>query len=82
MYHLFIATPEAVIYDDRAKDLTAPGSVGYFEVLSNHAPLISTLIPGKLEFKDNNDQKQSYIVTGGLVEVDHNHVSVLVDSIK
>lgn len=79
MFHLFIATPEEVIFDGKGTDLIVPGSAGYFEVLTNHAPLISTLIPGRLEFLDETGNKTTRQVTGGLVQVDHNEVAVLLD---
>ncbi len=82
MYHLFIASPEAVLYDGQAKDLLAPGAAGYFEVLPNHAALISTLQKGRFEFTDEHDQKHTYTLTGGILEVDHNKVSVLADSLE
>lgn len=82
IYHLFIATPEEVIYDGKAKDLKAPGGDGYFEVLSNHAPMISTLKEGKFEYTDANDQKFYFKISGGILEVDHNKVSVLLDSLE
>lgn len=81
MYHLFIASPESVIYNGQAKDLIAPGSAGYFEVLSNHAALITTLQQGKFEFTDEHNNKHTYTLPGGILEVDHNKVSVLADSL-
>lgn len=81
IFNLFIATPEEVIYEGEAKNLKAPGTVGYFEILSNHAPMISTLKDGKFEYTDASDQKFYYTITGGILEVDHNKVSVLLDSI-
>jgi F-type H+-transporting ATPase subunit epsilon len=82
IYNLFIATPEEVIYDGGAKDLKAPGGDGYFEVLSHHAPMISTLKEGEFEYTDANDQKFHYKITGGILEIDHNKVSVLIDSLE
>lgn len=82
MFTLFIATPEEVIYNGEAKDLKVPGASGYFEVLSHHAPTISTLKEGKFEYTDANDQKFHYMISGGILEVDHNKVSVLIDSLK
>jgi len=82
MYTLFIATPEEVIFNGDAKDLKAPGASGYFEVLSQHAPTISTLQAGKFEYTDAKDQKFHYMISGGIIEVDHNKVSILIDSLE
>ena len=53
--------------------------VGDFLVLSDHAPCISSIRPGFLEFSDGTSKKQKYFVSGGIVEVTNNMVSVLVD---
>lgn len=82
IYKLFIATPEEVIYDGEAKNLKAPGTTGYFEVLSNHASMISTLKEGRFEYTDGNNQKFHYKISGGILEVDHNKVSVLLDTVE
>lgn len=82
IFSLFIATPEEVIYDGEAKDVKAPGTLGYFEILSNHAPMISTLKEGKFEYTDGCDQTFLYKIKGGILEVDHNKVSVLIDSLE
>ena len=57
-----------------------PGMVGDFLVLSNHAPCISSIRPGFLEFSVGTSDKQRYFVSGGIIEVINNMVSVLVDS--
>ncbi len=57
-----------------------PGMVGDFLVLANHAPCISSIRPGFLEFSDGSSSKQRYFVSGGIIEVINNMVSVLVDS--
>ena len=54
--------------------------VGDFLVLSNHAPCISSIRPGFLEFSEGTSDKQRYFVSGGIIEVINNNVSVLVDS--
>ena len=53
--------------------------IGDFLVLSDHAPCISSIRPGFLEFSDGASSKQKYFVSGGIIEVINNTVSVLVD---
>lgn len=60
---------------------TFPGSDGSFQVLNNHAPMISLLGEGIVEYKTNNQREQVHI-TGGVVEVLKNKVIVLADGIK
>jgi len=80
MFHLFIATPEAVLFDTFVSSLKVPGAEGYFEVLKNHAALISSLIPGRIEATDEKGEKWIWAGSDGFIEIFHNEVSVLLDS--
>ena len=82
MFNLFIATLEKKIYDDDVSSVTIPGSSGYFEVLKDHASLISSLVPGKLTFTDKDNKKWLFAISGGVAEVSHNKVTVLGDAIE
>lgn len=82
MYDLFIATPEKVIFNDSIQSLNAPGSEGYLEILTNHAPIITTLQPGKLVVTTKNKEKRIWAVSGGFLEFSHNKASLLADSIE
>lgn len=82
MFHLFVATPESVVFEDKANFLTAPGAAGYFEILPHHAPFISSLKAGKVEFVDPAEKRWSLEITGGLLEVKENHVYLLADSLS
>ena len=53
--------------------------LGDFLVLLNHAPCISSIRPGFLEFSEGTSKKQRYFVSGGIIEVINNTASVLVD---
>lgn len=81
MYQLKVVTPEEVVFDDEVISLIAPGALGYLGILSNHAPLISTLVTGFLIITDKNKDKHYYEVSGGFLEVDHNQAYLLADSI-
>lgn len=79
---LEIITPAKPFYKGEIKSVTVPGTAGSFQVLVNHAPLISTLDIGvvKVEFKDGT--KTYYAVGGGTIEVEKNNVLILVDSLE
>jgi len=82
MYLLTIVTPEKIFYKDEVTSLIAPGSEGYLGVLTNHAPLITGLVPGKLTVKDGNNQEVNFAISAGFMEVFKNQVTILADSIE
>ena len=82
MYHVSIVTPEAIIFEGEVISLIAPGKVGYLEVLTNHAPLITILQKGKVTITDANHQKKEWLITGGALEISKNNASVLVDGFQ
>jgi F-type H+-transporting ATPase subunit epsilon len=82
MYHLFLATPEKVIFDDKVISLIAPGGDGYLEILTNHASILTTLTAGKLEVTDKDKKKWIWAVSGGFLEVIHNQAVLLADAIE
>jgi len=59
---------------------TFPGVDGSFQVLNNHAPLVSTLAKGIIVYRDKEDEHE-VIIDGGVVEVLHNRVIVLAEGI-
>lgn len=81
MFTISVVTPEAVLFEGEALSLVAPGTVGYLEVLSHHAPLITILQKGKVTVTDAAHQKKFWNITGGALEVSHNKASVLVDGV-
>ncbi len=82
MYSLSIVTPEEIFYENEVTSLIAPGSEGYLGVLTNHAPLITGLVPGKLTVKDTDNQEVNFAVSGGFMEVLKDQVTILADSIE
>lgn len=80
MFHLFIATPEKIRFTGNVHSLIAPGSQGYFEVLTNHADLIASLTIGKVVIQDENRQKWLFAISGGVIEIIQNQVTLLADT--
>ena len=79
-FDLSIISAESKVFEGKVENILVPGMVGDFLVLSNHAPCISSIRPGFLEFSEGTSNKQRYFVSGGIIEVINNTVSVLVDS--
>ena len=75
---LTIITRDKQIFEGLVTSITLPGSAGSFQILSNHAPLISTLTSGKISYS-SPDSQESLFIKEGLVEVCNNEVNVLVE---
>lgn len=73
--NLTIVSPEETVYQGEAQSITLPGTLGAFEVLDNHAPLISSLQRGKIIIKSQDGEKDIEI-RSGFVEVVNNEVSI------
>ena len=80
LFDLTIISAESKVFEGKVENILVPGMVGDFLVLANHAPCISSIRPGFLEFSEGTSDKQRYFVSGGIIEVINNMVSVLVDS--
>lgn len=81
---LEIVTPDEKVYEGEVESATFPGNDGSFQVLSNHAPMISTLGKGDIKLVRNVDKRATeshYMVSGGVVEVLNNKVTVLAEKI-
>ena len=78
--HLEILTPEKKIFEGVVSLVTFPGADGSFQVMDNHAPLISLLKEGAVEYQ-GKDGAKNIKVTGGVVEVLKNKVILLADGI-
>ncbi len=76
---LEIITPEKKVYEGEVNSIQFPGVDGKFEVLNNHAPIISTLTKGKVRVIDNNNNTDYFDINGGVVEMQNNKVIVLAD---
>ena len=74
-----IISPDSVIYSGEATLVSLPGSKGAFEILQNHAAIISTLEKGRIKVTTSNDGDKFFDVNGGLVEFSDNTLNVLVN---
>jgi F-type H+-transporting ATPase subunit epsilon len=78
--YLEIITPDRKVYSGEVIGVNFPGTDGLFEVLNNHAPLISTLGKGNIKIKASGEEK-NVVIDGGLVEVLNNKVIVLAEAV-
>jgi len=78
--HLEIITPDKKVFEGEVSIVTFPGADGSFQVMNDHAPIISLLKDGVVEYKSKETEHQISI-TGGVVEILKNKVILLADGI-
>ena len=79
---LEIISPEKKVYTGKVKSVTIPGTKGNFQVLYNHAPLISTFEIGIIKLVLSDDSTQIFTTSGGSTEVLDNKVLILSDTVE
>lgn len=77
-----VITPDQNVYEGEVTQVKLPGTSGQFEVLNDHAALISTLQSGKLILKTTDQGLLEYQVDGGVVEILKNQLIILIESIS
>jgi len=80
--NLDIITAERVVFKGEVNSVTAPGKLGEFQILHNHAPLVSTLDIGRIKIVDSSGKEISFSVSNGILEVRNNKIIILADSIE
>ena len=79
--HLEIITPDKTVFEGEVESATFPGSKGSFQVLKDHAALISSLDKGKVVYKTEKGN-QEIVVNGGVVEILNNNIILLAEEIE
>lgn len=81
-FYLEVLTPSKKAYEGDVLSVTLPGSAGEFQILFNHAPIISTLEVGRMKIKNATGEETVYAVSNGVAEVLKNKVLILVRSVE
>lgn len=79
--YLEIITPDKKVFAGEVTSVQVPGAAGQFQMLNNHAPIISTLINGKVKVKTSAKENLEFTVKGGVVEMLKNKVTLLAESV-
>jgi F-type H+-transporting ATPase subunit epsilon len=80
--NLSIITPSQTLFSGEVKSVTLPGTAGLFEVLENHAPLVSSLREGTIKYALPNGKETLVEIASGFVEVCNNLLNVCVEGVK
>ena len=76
---LEIITPEKQVFTGEVTSIKFPGISGEFEVLNNHAPIISTLTSGVIRVITSENNTENFDINGGVIEMQNNKIIVLAD---
>jgi F-type H+-transporting ATPase subunit epsilon len=77
-----IVTPSKIAFEGNVKSIAIPGSKGNFQVLYNHAPLMSSFEVGFIKIEDGSGKSSNFATSGGTVEVVNNKVIVLAETFE
>lgn len=73
-----ITKPDSTLFEGEAKLLQLPGTGGLFEILNNHAPIISALTKGTLRLVTDTDETKTFDIRGGVIKGQNNDILILV----
>jgi F-type H+-transporting ATPase subunit epsilon len=77
-----ILTPDHKVFEGDIKSVRVPGKKGSFQVLKDHAPIVSTLENGPVIMVDLADKVTRYEINGGVIEVKMNKIILLAESVR
>lgn len=81
-FRVNFVTPQKIIYSDQALNISAPGVMGSFQVLYNHAPLLAAIGIGEVKVKDKEEKELYFATSGGFVEVRENNLVMLAETLE
>ena len=77
-----IITPDRKVFEGDIKSIRVPGKKGSFQVLKDHAPIISTLENGPVIIVDQEGTETRYEINGGVIEVKANTIILLTEKVN
>ncbi|MBK8723867.1 MAG: ATP synthase F1 subunit epsilon [Saprospiraceae bacterium] len=76
--NIIVLTPDKEIFNGAIKSVKVPGKDGQFQVLNNHAAIVSALTEGEVTIAKEDGSKLKFNIEKGFLEVFRNEVSLLV----
>ena len=80
--YLEIITPSKIGFKGNVTSVTVPGTKGNFQVLVNHAPIISSLEIGEIKIEEQGNKTVHFATSGGTIEVSNNNIIILAESFE
>ncbi|MCK9425895.1 MAG: ATP synthase F1 subunit epsilon [Ignavibacteriaceae bacterium] len=82
VFALEIVTPSKLAFNAEVVSVTVPGTLGEFQVLYNHAPIVSNLEVGKIKIQTKDGETLHFAISGGVIEVLANKAVLLATSLE
>ena len=76
---LEIITPEKELYNGTVTSVKIPGSAGEFEILNNHASIVSSLINGNIRVINDQQEELNFNIKSGVIEMQKNKIVILAE---
>ena len=76
---LEIITPEKELYNGTVTSVKVPGSAGEFEILNNHASIVSSLINGNIRVINDKQDELNFNIKSGVIEMQKNKIVILAE---
>jgi F-type H+-transporting ATPase subunit epsilon len=80
--NISILTPDKEVFQGAITSVKVPGTDGQFQVLKNHAPIVSSLAAGDVTVVKEGGEKMTFGIKGGFIEVLNNEVSLLLQGVS
>jgi len=81
-FTLDIVTLKKVAFSEEIKSVNAPGTEGYFSILVNHTPFVSSLKAGIIKVTRENEETSTFSMSGGFLMTDGKKVILLADAVE
>ena len=76
--NITVLSPDKEIFQGEITSVKVPGTSGQFEILRNHAPIVSSLDDGQVRIIKSDGERMTFKIERGFIEVLNNEVSLLV----
>ena len=80
--NIAVLTPDSEIFEGTVKSVKVPGTNGSFQLLENHAAMVSSLGDGKVSITKADGESMEFTISKGFIEVNNNVVSLLVQGVE
>lgn len=76
-FHCSLVTPDGSPYTGKVWQVTVPGTAGRFSMRKDHAPVVASLVAGRIEIAVTEKDRRRFAVNGGVLRVRENRCTIL-----